>query len=685
MSEQRKKAESQNKSTIRRKAESISAKISIRLLLVMLPALLVLIVVSCLTAAGSIASLNDKLLHSQAEHAVSIVDDFFSGKTAAVSMFERDNDMRVYFENVSSREQIDTYENKDTVLHILTGALERMADEGVMQVWAADEETDCFLLSDGSIVEAGLKDMNWYQPLITGKSVVIAEPYLDPATGEEIVSVVSPVFAADGGTVAGMFGFDINMLTMNELLSGIKVEEKGYIELLSNSSDYIYSKDSSANGKNVEDLDITEEYKRKVHDKYNGDFNFRYKGNELTSVFCNSETTGWLAIATLPLAEVNATRNNLIAVLAVLSVVVLGILIFAVLVLVRNMMRPLTTISSDMEAFSQGELDVDITFESRDEIGRMAGSVRDSVHSLKALIENVSHVLGQLSKGNLNLTAEGEYIGDFRSIRDSLEQIIDSLNSTLGQIDASAEMVSGGAEQVAAGSQTLAQGASEQAETVEKLAVSVQEISQQIKKNAEGASHANGRVTVIEKEALQSSRRMKDMLDAMREIKETSRRIVKINKTVEDIAFQTNILALNASVEAARAGAESRGFAAVADEVRNLAEMSSEASKSTALLLAASLDAVTNGSEVAAETAASLDDVVRGVQELSESMDKISAASGEQAHAIELVTQGIGKISDIVQMNSATAEESAAASEGLSAQAQLLKELTGKFQLKDSQ
>ena len=160
-------------------------------------------------------------------------------------------------------------------------------------------------------------------------------------------------------------------------------------------------------------------------------------------------------------------------------------------------------------------------------------------------------------------------------------------------------------------------------------------------------------------------------------------RIAKINKVIEDIAFQTNILALNASVEAVRAGAESRGFAAVADEVRNLAAKSSEASKSTALLLAESLEVVKNGAEVANETAKTLDSVVSRVDGLVDSMDKISNASGEQAHAIEVVTQGIGQISDIVQMNSATAEESAAASEGLSAQAQLLKELTGKFKLKD--
>lgn len=683
MADKTNKLESRKQKTMKGKSESISAKISIRLLAVLFPALVLLIVVSCLMAAASISNLNDKLLHSQAEHAVSIVDDFFSGKTAAVSMFQQDSDFRAYFENVSAREQIDTYGDKDTLLHILSGALERLSGEGVMQVWAADERTDCYLLSDGSLVDAGLAETAWYQSILSKKDVVISEPYLDPATGKEIVSVVSPVFTAGGSDIAGMVGFDINVNTLNELLSGIKVGEKGYLELLSKSSDYIYSEDPDANGKNVEDLDITQEYKQKVQEVYNGDLNFSYKGIDYTAVFCNSETTGWLAVATLPLSEVNATRNNLTAVLTILSAVVLAVLIIVVIVLIRRMLRPLAGISSNMEAFSHGNLAVDITFESGDEIGIMAGSVRDAVHSLKALIESVSHILGEMSKGNLNLTAEGEYIGDFKAIRESLEQIIYSLNSTLGQIDTSAELVSSGAEQVAASSQILAQGAAEQAETVEELAVSVEEISQQIRKNAESASNANDEVIVIGKEALESSRRMKEMLSAMGEIRESSRQIAKINKVIEDIAFQTNILALNASVEAVRAGAESRGFAAVADEVRNLAAKSSEASKSTALLLAESLEVVKNGAEVANETAKTLDSVVSRVDGLVDSMDKISNASGEQAHAIEVVTQGIGQISDIVQMNSATAEESAAASEGLSAQAQLLKELTGKFKLKD--
>ena len=138
MADKTNKLKSRKQKTMKGKSESISAKLSIRLLAVLFPALVILIVVSCLMAAASISNLTDKLLHSQAEHAVSIVDDFFSGKTAAVSMFQQDSDFREYFENVSAREQIDTYGDKETLLHILSGTLERLSGEGVMQVWAAD-------------------------------------------------------------------------------------------------------------------------------------------------------------------------------------------------------------------------------------------------------------------------------------------------------------------------------------------------------------------------------------------------------------------------------------------------------------------------------------------------------------------------------------------------------------------
>lgn len=666
-----------------KRRESVSFKIILSVLAVLIPSLVILIVISCIMTAHTIAELNDKVLDAQTDYAVSVVDDFFSGKVTAISMYEEDENLKAYFNAVSKPEDIDTYENRDQVVKALNDAMKKMSGEMVQQIWVADTRTDSYLFSDGQVTKAELEDTEWCQAVLTSKNIVISDPYLDPASKEMVVSVVTPVVSDDGSDVIGMMGFDVYLSSLSELLSGIEVGEEGYLELISNSSNYIYSNDPTAMGRNVTDLEISDDYKKKVIDNYNGRVNFSYFGTKYTAMFRNSETTNWLAIATLPISEVNATRDHLIAVMVILSVIILAMLVGIIVFIIRKRMEPLAAISSTMEGFSQGNLDVSLEAAGNDEIGRLAESVRSSTHSLKEMIEDASYILGEISTGNLDVEVKGNYVGYFRFIREALEQIISSLNFTLGQINVAAEQVSAGSEQVSAGAQSLSQGASEQAGTVEGLAVSIGEISQQITLNAGSAEEANKRAYAVGNEAANSNRMMQDMLEAMEKIRSSSDEISSILKTIEDIAFQTNILALNASVEAARAGEMGRGFAVVAGEVRNLATKSAEASKETAVLIENSMEAVKNGIRIAEETAKSMENVAEGVRNVVKSIDEISEASNDQARSVEQVTDGIEQISSVVQVNSATAEESAAASEELSAQALLLKELIGRFHLKD--
>jgi len=249
------------------------------------------------------------------------------------------------------------------------------------------------------------------------------------------------------------------------------------------------------------------------------------------------------------------------------------------------------------------------------------------------------------------------------------------------QINQASDQVASGSEQVSFGAQALSQGATEQASSVEELSATIVELSGHVKVNADHAAEASRLSNDAGSGVMESDGHMKEMIEAMGDISDKSKEIGKIIKTIDDIAFQTNILALNAAVEAARAGSAGKGFAVVADEVRNLAQKSAEAAKNTTVLIEGSILAVDNGTRIVGQTAKSLQDVVVKAGNVTNKMTDIANASEQQAKAIAQVTQGIEQIAAVVQTNSATAEESAAASEELTGQAQMLKELVGKFRL----
>ena len=346
--------------------------------------------------------------------------------------------------------------------------------------------------------------------------------------------------------------------------------------------------------------------------------------------------------------------------------------------------RPLRELEKSAEKIVGGNFDFSITYQSRDELGKLADAFRNMTVILESVISDASRLLSEMADGNFDVrtNAEDNYVGSFQSLLSSIRKLNRGLSSTLGQINASADQVAAGAGQVSDGAQALSQGATEQASAVEELASTIAGISSQVKDTAENAAVARKQSNTAEDEVETCNKQMQEMMNAMEEITRTSNQIGNIIKTIESIAFQTNILALNASVEASRAGTAGKGFAVVADEVRSLAGKSTEASKDTAELIESSIKAVNRGTEIANSTAKSLVKVVEGVRTVSTKVDMIAAAAEEQAGAVEQVTVGVDQISSVVQTNSATAQESAAASEELSSQAEMLKNLVSQFILR---
>ena len=243
----------------------------------------------------------------------------------------------------------------------------------------------------------------------------------------------------------------------------------------------------------------------------------------------------------------------------------------------------------------------------------------------------------------------------------------------------SSENVASASEQISASSQSLSEGASEQAVSVEETSATMEEISSMTKQNADNASEAAKLAKACNNSVEQGNSTVVEMDGAMKNIAESSGKIADIIKIIEGIAFQTNLLALNAAVEAARAGEHGRGFAVVADEVRNLAQRSSTAAKDITALITDSIKKAETGTGLVKNTRAAFSGILTQVKKVTNLINEIATASSEQTNGIEQISKAIQQMDQVIQQNAANAEETAAASEELSSQAQELSGLVDKI------
>lgn len=308
-------------------------------------------------------------------------------------------------------------------------------------------------------------------------------------------------------------------------------------------------------------------------------------------------------------------------------------------------------------------------------------AMNDFINTICSYVDEIAQLLIKMSQGNMSVSIDREYLGDFQTVKQSLNMIAHSFNQVLGDINLASAQVASASRQVSDSSQALSQGATEQASSIEEITSSMVEIAEQTKQNALNANKASNLALAVRENASTGNEQMADMLNAMGQINQSSSDISKIIKVIDEIAFQTNILSLNAAVEAARAGQHGKGFAVVAEEVRNLAARSANAAKETTVLIEDAIIKVETGTKIANQTAEALNNIVTGVAQAADLVGGIAIASNEQATAIAQVNQAIAQADKVVQINTATAEESASASQELFSQAELLNNMVSKFKL----
>lgn len=608
--------------------------------------------------------------------------------TDAVQGLSNNHILRTFLENVrddkvtlATLSQQEDYQQVMDELNILALLFGR---EKILDIGLGSLYLDNFLTNKGATGSESfsLASRPYYQAVNLG-GLYFSEPYEDHLNNVTVATIANPVFDRKGEAI-GILMIDMIIDELGKSLETTQFGDTGMTYLLDRNNTIIYHADSSLVGTNVlSSLSICPEFQEAVVNSDGQIHHFLLDDVKRTGgVSTIDSMTGWKIVSVMDTSEFQAGITMVSRILIVTNVVIILLTSLFCVKGISTHLRPLEQLEEYARGVSQGDLSAPLDFYSNDEVGSLALELEECITALTSTIVHINQIMGEFGQGNFQLDDDFDYMGDFQTIRQSMERFVDLMSGSLTDLANNIHEVGGGAVLLSHRAQELAVGSTQQNDSVIELRDLIHGINDRISQTADHSSTITQDAQSISDKLVLSHEKMRELVVSVQDIEVMSNQVKSIIKAIEDVAFQTNILALNAAVEAARSDVSGKGFAVVATEVRKLSQRTAEAVEDTTQIINDIAKAIGTGTNLAETTSGDLQGLVKDVEEFVENISHISLSTQDQAQAILMIDHGIAEIATVVRQNSIISEESAAASEELSSQTTLMMDSVKQFQLK---